>query len=353
MKESPYITWAKTHHDLRYSLAGSGVRPCPRELLEPPPEPFPLSGSNEEGWLPLLERIASRHRQGPENVVLAQGASMANHLACALLIEHGDDVLVERPVYEPLYLLPRFYRANVAFFERRMADGFALDVDEIRRQLTPRTTLLICSNLHNPTGALTARATLEELGELAEREDFHVLVDEVYLEWILDQGETSAVELGPRFIITSSLTKAYGLDDLRAGWIVADPGIAEKLRRLNDLFSIKMVHLAERWAALALDRAPALLETLRPVLETNRELVDRFVAAQPALEWLVPAAGTVGWVRLRGLEVDELNTRLLPLETAVAPGRFFGAPEFFRLGFGQVTELLEEGLERLARGLAP
>jgi aspartate/methionine/tyrosine aminotransferase len=180
-----------------------------------------------------------------------------------------------------------------------------------------------------------------------------VLVDEVYLEWILDQGETSAVELGPRFIITSSLTKAYGLDDLRAGWIVADPGIAEKLRRLNDLFSIKMVHLAERWAALALDRAPALLETLRPVLETNRELVDRFVAAQPALEWLVPAAGTVGWVRLRGLEVDELNTRLLPLETAVVPGRFFGAPEFFRLGFGQVTELLEEGLERLARGLAP
>ena len=352
MKESPYITWAKTHHDLRYSLAGSGVRPCPRELLEPPPEPFPLSGPNEEGWLPLLERLAARYRLETDNVVLAHGASMANHLVCAQIIEHGDDVLVETPVYEPLYLLPRFYWANVAFFERRMADGFALDVDEIRRRLTPRTTLLICSNLHNPTGALTDRATLEELGELAEHEDFHVLVDEVYLEWLLGQGETSAIEVSPRFIITSSLTKAYGLDDLRAGWIVAESGIAEKLRRLNDLFSIKMVHLAERWAAQALARAPALLETLRPLLETNRQLVDGFIAGHPALEWLPPPAGTVGWGRLQGLEADELNTHLLPLETAVAPGRFFGAPEFFRLGFGQATELLEEGLERLARGLA-
>lgn len=352
MKESPYITWAKTHHDLRYNLAGSGVRPCPRELLAPPPEPFPLSGPNEEGWLPLLERVARRYRLGSENVVLAHGASMANHLVCAQIIEHGDDVLVERPVYEPLYLLPRYYRANVVFFERRWEDAFALDIDEIRRRLTPRTTLLVCSNLHNPTGALTARTTFEELGKLAESEDFHVLVDEVYLEWLLDQGEPSAIELGPRFIITSSLTKAYGLDDLRAGWIVAESSIAEKLRRLNDLFSIKMVHLAERWAAQALDRAPALLETSRPVLETNREVVDRFIGAHPALEWLPPAAGTVGWVRLRGLEVDELNTHLFPLDTAVAPGRFFGAPEFFRIGFGQATDLLEEGLERLARGLA-
>ena len=351
MKESPYITWAKTHHDLRYSLAGSGVRPCPPELLEPPSELFPLSGSNEEGWVPLLERIARRYRLGTENVVLAPGASMANHLVCAQIIEHGDDVLVERPVYEPLYLLPRYYRANVVFFERRWADDFALDIDEIRRRLTPRTTLLVCSNLHNPTGALTARTTFEELGELAESEDFHVLVDEVYLEWLLDQGETSAIELGPRFIITSSLTKAYGLDDLRAGWVVAETGIADKLRRLNDLFSIKMVHLAERWAAQALDRAPALLEAHRPALAANRELVDGFVAAQPALEWLPPPAGTVGWVRLHGLEVDELNARLLPLETVVAPGRFFGAPDFFRLGFGQATELLEQGLERLAIGL--
>jgi aspartate/methionine/tyrosine aminotransferase len=353
MKESPYITWAKAQDELHYSLAGSGVRPCPRELLEPPPEPFPLSGPNEEGWLPLLERIAARYRQRPENVVLAHGASMANHLVCARVIEHGDDVLVERPVYEPLYLLPRFYRANVIFFERRWADGFALDVDEIRRRLTPRTTLVICSNLHNPTGALTERGALAELAKLAEREDFHMLMDEVYLEWMLDQGGLSAAELGPRFIVTSSLTKAYGLDDLRAGWIVAETDIAEKLRRLNDLFSIKMVHLAERWAAQALDRAPALLESLRPVLATNRELVDRFVSSHPALEWLPPAAGTVGWVRLRGLEVDEINTRLRPLETAVAPGRFFGAPEFFRIGFGQATELLEEGLERLARGLEP
>ena len=56
-----------------------------------------LTGEHEEGWAPFIERIAKRYGVSEKNVVPAPGASMANHLVCALLLEPGDEALVEHP----------------------------------------------------------------------------------------------------------------------------------------------------------------------------------------------------------------------------------------------------------------
>ena len=351
MKHSPYIAWAKAHHEVRFNLASSGVRPCPVDLLDPPAEPLPLSGPNEDGWPPLLEALAARYGVTAESVVLAEGASMANHLVCALLLEPGDHVLVERPVYEPLRLLPLFFHAEVSFVERRPESGFQLDPAAVERALTPRTRLLVCSNLHNPSGALLPEETLAALAALAARRNFHLLVDEVYLEWLHELGVGSAARLSPRILATRSLTKAFGLDDLRMGWILAAPELAERLRRLRDLYAIKMAHVAERWALRAVERAPQLLDRLRPQIETNRQAVGRLVEERQELSWLAPTAGTVGWIRLAGLTPEVLNRRLAPLEAAVSPGRFFLDERHFRIGLGLEPALLSAALDRLRRAL--
>src|SRR5690606_39256154 len=263
VKGSPYIAWAKSRLGIRYNLAASGVRACPVELLEPTLDDFTLGGAYPEGWPPLIGRIARRYGVAESQVVLAHGASMANHLACATLLEPGDDVLVEQPAYEPLVALPRYLRASVRAFDRRPEDGWRLNPDRVAAALTPRTRLVILSDLHNPTGVRAGEAELRALGEVAEARGFHVLVDGVYLEWLYDGGVPSAARLGPRFIVTSSLTKAYGLDGLRAGWILAPPEVADRIRRLEDLFSGHIAQPTQRLAAKALDRAAALLAPLR------------------------------------------------------------------------------------------
>jgi aspartate/methionine/tyrosine aminotransferase len=347
MKESPYITWAKHHHQARYNLAGSGVTPLPIEQLGVQPEDLDLSGEHEEGWPPLLERIAGRYGVEPSNVVLAPGCSMANHIVCSLLLEPGDTVLVEHPVYEPLQLLPRLFHAEVRFFERRPEDDYRLNPETIEPLLDDRTRLLICSNLHNPTGKLARRADLEVVASLAETHGFHALVDEVYLEWLHDEGESTATLLGPRLITTRSLTKAYGLNALRAGWVIAEEEVAERLRRLNDLFAIIMPLPIERMAARAFDRAQELLSPLKKQLDENQAIVEDFIANQPLLSWTPPAAGPIGFVRLKDGSAEELVVRLREHDTAVAPGRFFGVADHFRLGFGVEKEILVEGLRRL------
>src|SRR5437868_4616841 len=78
-----------------------------------------------------------------------------------------------------------------------------------------------------------------------------VLVDEVYLDAALEHAPRSAFHLGPDFVVTSSLTKVYGLSGLRCGWILADAETARGIWRLNDLFGVAAPHPAERMSARA------------------------------------------------------------------------------------------------------
>lgn len=352
MKQSPYIAWAKSRHGIRYNLASSGVTACTLADLAPEADDLAVNGPNHHGYAPLVERIAERYGVAPGAVALAHGASMANHLAMAALLHPGDEVLVETPVYEPLHAVPRYLGGEVRFFPRPAEHGYRVDPERVRALLTPRTRLIVLSNLHNPTGALAADDELGALAELAEERDLHVLLDEVYLEWLHDAGHRSAVHLSPRLVATRSLTKAYGLDGLRVGWVLAEPPLAARIRALTDLFSITVAHPSERLAVRALARADHLAARLAPAVTENRQLVDALVERHPALSWSRPLAGTVGLVRVAGMEVNALVERLeREHDATVAPGRFFGAPDAFRIGFGMRTEVLREGLARLEEAL--
>lgn len=346
MSGSAYIRWAKSRERFRYNLGRSSIRPCLPEALGLEAGDLAISGSNAHGWAPLREALATRYRVPTESVTLAVGCSMANHLVCSALLRAGDHVLVERPGYPPLLELPAWLGATVERFERG-ADG-DLDADAIAERLRPDTRLVVLSDPHNPTGRSATPARLDQLADMARERDFHVLVDEVYREFSYRPGDTIGAHRGEHWISTCSLTKAYGLDGLRAGWIVSSPELGTRIRELNDLFGIIMPHPSERLALRALERAHELRTEVEALLEVNRPLAAALVARRADLDWRPPDSGPVGWVRLRGGRVDALVELLEQRHDAtLTPGRFFGDPTCFRLGFGMITEDLEAGLDLL------
>ena len=179
---APYMEWAKARVPPRFDLANSNILPCSIEELTGARDAIALTGHNENGYAPLVESIAARYGVLPAQVTTAQGASGANFLVCAALLEPGDDVLVERPGYDPLLGAPRLLGARVVRFDRDPADGFALDPDAVRRAMTPRTRLIIVTSPHNPTGVVVDDAALDEVGRIAAAQGAYVLVDEVYLD---------------------------------------------------------------------------------------------------------------------------------------------------------------------------
>ena len=94
------------------------------------------------------------------------------------------------------------------------------------------------TNLHNPSGALIDDETLKQIGEIARRVGARVLVDEVYIETLFETSPRTSFHFGNEFVVTSSLTKAFGLSGLRCGWIFAEPELAKRMWLLNDLFAV-------------------------------------------------------------------------------------------------------------------
>jgi hypothetical protein len=162
----------------------------------------------------------------------------------------------------------------------------------------------------------------------------------------------ASFSLGENFLVTSSLTKAYGLSGLRCGWILAAPELAHRIRRLNDLFSATAAHPAERMSVMAFDHLAQFRERARTLLTANRALLDSFLDSRLDLDVFRPPAGTVVFPRLTKGE-PEVFFRLLreKYETSVVPGEFFEAPRHFRLGIGGPSAELAAGLERLGAAL--
>jgi aspartate/methionine/tyrosine aminotransferase len=345
--------WSKTQSRAKFNLATSGVAAFPLNELPLDLEKLEINGENSYGHGPLQSAIAKHHGVNPECVVEAAGTSMANHLAMASIIEPGDEVLIEHPAYGPILDVANYLEAKVKRFSRAEENEWAMDPAEIRRAISPKTRLIVITNLHNPTSVLTSDSVLREVGDIARSIGALVLVDEVYLDAVYKDMPRTSFHLGPEFVATSSLTKVYGVSGLRCGWILADPDLAWKMRRLNDLYAATAVYPGELLSVLAFEHLDLLRERGRRIIEADRKLLHDFFAGQPTISAVQTDWGTTSFVRLGNGNADSFLERLrMEFKTSAVPGRFFEMPDYFRIGMGVNTEMFAEGLNRIDRALA-
>lgn len=353
-KRSDYMEWAKTCSTAPFNLAASGLtnvaaRDIP--LLEPAME---ITGPGGYGFKPLLERVSAHTKAPLKCITAATGASMANFLAMSIALNPRDEVVIEQPAYGLFADVAQYLSADVKWFDRRPEARFEVDPDAIADCVTSRTRLIVMTNLHNPSGALIPAQTLREIGALALKSGAVVLVDEVYLEMLFDPDAPAAFAIGQEFgdtnpfLITNSLTKAYGLSGLRCGWVLAPEKLTTRMWRLNDLFGVNAAHAAEQMSVKAFDRLDELKQRARQLLTANRALADEFFDAHPELECFRPPGGSVFFPKLPNGDPERFFALLRDkYETSVVPGKFFGMPRHFRIGIGGTTAMVKGAFERL------
>jgi aspartate/methionine/tyrosine aminotransferase len=347
-KHSDYMHWAKTQSKARFNLATSGVGSFPLKELPYDCTKLEINGDNSYGYLPLKQAIASRAGVQPDCVVTAAGTSFANYLAMAALLDPGDEVLIEHPAYGLLVDAARYIGAEVKRFARREESGYALDAAEVQRALSPRTRLIVVTNLHNPSSVLAPDAALREVIGLG----VPVLVDEVYLDAVYENTPRSSFHLGPNVVVTSSLTKVYGVSGLRCGWILAQPELARRMWQLNNLFAATPVHPGELISVAAFEHLSTLRGKSRPIVEADRVLLNEFLDRETAVSAVRTAHGTTCFLRLKEGDVDAFLQRLrTDFETSAVPGSFFEMPRHFRIGMGVDTAMFAEGLRRISQAL--
>ncbi len=349
-----YLNWARRFYGkVEFDLATSGIPTMPlSELGVPAVERL----DDWSGAQRLRDAIATHNAVPAEEAIAALGTSQALWLAYASLTSPGDEVLVERPAYEPLVRIAEGVGARVTHFARSQRENFALNPERIASAMTPRTRVVVVSNLHNPSGVRASPADLQAVAHVAETHGGHLLVDEVYAPFdALVDGrgvfQGSARRLASNIVAVSSLTKCYGLGPERIGWLL---GPADVVARANDAMTAccGMLPLAHAHVALhAFARIGRLSDRARAWLEGKRARVATWVDANESLglTWSAPAEGLFGLVTCAG-DTDLTAT----IEAAardrgvlVAAGAFFGVPNAFRIAWSAPSAALEEGLARL------
>lgn len=345
-----------------YDMSESGVRPLTlRELTNMgfDLEAFldePLGYSQSNGTIELRERIARIYPGASiDHVEVTNGTSEANYLIALSELEAGDLVAMQVPNYMQMWGVARSLGADVRTFRLRTEAGWEPDWDEFERAVTPQTRLLYLSNPNNPTGSVLSDAAMARIVARCEQTGTWLLSDEVYLGAEIEPARTKSFwGMGDRVIVTSGLSKAYGIPGIRIGWIVGAPALVARCWSQHDYITIGPNKLSDRLARVALENRERCYartsEILRHNLPIARAWIDSFAGR---LQWTPPAAGAIALVRYDAdtpslAIADRVRTTQ---NTLIVPGSQVGIEGHLRIWIGGKEAFLREGLQRIGTQL--
>lgn len=292
---------------------------------------------------PALRRaIAALYRDPrPDQILVHVGAEEAIFVLMNVLLDPGDEVVVQMPAYQSLHEVARGAGATVVPWETHAENGWALDPDVFEALLTPKTRAVVLNLPHSPTGYLPDAETFAELVAVARKHGVWLVCDEVYRGLEHDPAHRigAAVDRYERGVSIGVVSKAHGLAGLRIGWIACrDRDLIDRAIAFKDYTTICAPAPSEFLAALGLRHADTLIARNRELVLSNLDALRGFMDRHAdRLDWVPPRAGPVAFPRVLGTGGAEAFCKSALDEKGVLllPGSMFDRPEHLRIGFGR------------------
>jgi aspartate/methionine/tyrosine aminotransferase len=343
-----------------YDMSESGVRPLTlRELTAMgfDLESFldvPLGYSQSNGTIELRAKIAVGYPGATaESVEVTNGTSEANYLIASSQLRPGDEVAMEVPNYMQLPGVARSMGATVKTFRLREDTGWQPDWAEFEAAVTPKTRLLYLSNPNNPTGSVLSDESMRRIADRCSTTGTWLLSDEVYLGAEIDRPRTPSFwNLSDRVVVTSGLSKAYGIPGVRIGWMVGPPELVGASWSQHDYITIGPNKMSDRIAQVAVEPAnrERCYSRTREILRHNLPIAREWLAGFGGrLTWIQPQAGAIALLNYHSAVpsfdlAERVRTRQ---NTLIVPGAHLGLEGYIRVWLGGKEDFLREGLRRI------
>lgn len=351
-------TW---EHVVEFDLSESGVQPISlRDLQElgldlGELETTPLAYIQTNGTT-QLRRVLAEHYPGAtvDHIQVTNGTSEANYLAALTLLDEQNEVVFQSPNYMQMFGIPQGLGATVKPFSLCVDRSWEPDWDEFERALSPKTRMIYVSNPNNPTGSILSSSAMQRLVKAVEAVDAYLVADEVYQGAELDGKLTPSFwGMSDRVIVTSGLSKAFGIPGVRIGWIVGPVDIVAQCWATHDYITIAPGTLSDLVARVAVSKEGRgkLFERAARALGGNQECFKSWISRLDGfLQYVEPKAGAFAFVRYdHDIPSVELVERLRKNQSVlVVPGAYLGMEGYLRISTGVPRDTLEAGLARIA-----
>jgi len=343
---------------VEYDMSESGVRPLTlRDLVAMGFDldkflDVPLGYSQSNGTLALREALTTIYPGTTvENFQVTNGTSEANYMAALSQLRAGDVFALETPNYMQLWGVPRSLGAETRTFNLRLDQGWEPDWKEFEKAVALGTRMVYVSNPNNPTGAVLSDAAMKRIVERCDSVGAWLIADEVYLGAEISRPRTKSFwGMSERVIVTSGLSKAYGIPGVRIGWIVGPKEMIAECWTQHDYVTICPNKMSDEIARIAVLNRDKCYARTRELLTQNLEIAREWVACfEGFLEWREPEAGAIALVKYHANDPSaELCERMrVNQSTLVVPGAYVGLEGYLRIWLGGREEYLREGLRRI------
>ena len=320
------------------------------------------SGYTLQAGLPALrERIVSDYPHmnlNPDQVIVTAGSQESLYVILRTLVEDGDEVLIPNPGFIPYPMIVRMVGGRAVTYRLPAANDFAFDAEDFRKQLTPRTKVVVCISPSNPTGRALSRDDLRAMADAvsAVAPAAFIVSDEIYRELYYTAARPPSIsDFYPRTIIASGLSKSMRMTGWRIGWLAGDADVMKAALVLHGYVTTCASSISQK-AALAAwtHEAAAAREEYRAIFHRRRDHLLGLLRNELGLRCVTPDGAFYTMVDVSPFG-DEMKVAEAGLEQGVVtiPAAAFGdeSKGFLRISFCADQDRLSEGVKRLGVAL--
>ncbi|MFC6589076.1 aminotransferase class I/II-fold pyridoxal phosphate-dependent enzyme [Sulfitobacter pacificus] len=353
---------SEMEHGVTYNFSESGVHPMSLQGLVDLAEidmdrlmKTMIDYPQVNGKQALRDKIAACYPGATaDGVMITVGATEANTLVAATLLEPGDNIVCFRPTYEQLSGNARNRGNEVRWVNLIEAEDWAIDATALEQAVDDKTRIIHVVNPNNPTGRVLSVQDRRRIIAAAARVGAWIVADEVYAGTEREGDVETASFWGSydRVLIVNSMSKAYGLPGLRLGWLVGPEDVIAQSWRRHEYASIAASMLSMELAdhALAEPARSKLKARARRLIRTGFDvLTEELARHQGVFDVVPPQASAMSFVRFNlPVTSEEFSMRLLrEKDLLVIPGSSFGVEGHFRFSSALPEGHLRAGLARL------
>lgn len=322
-----------------------------------------LGDNDTRGSLALRQEICrSYDTLDLDRVLVANGSSEALFCFFNEILDPGDEVVTHFPAFQCLYQIPISIGCRVKFLNLLDCPGWRLDLNRLDALVSPATKLVIINTPHNPVGWSLSADELAAIGEIARKNDAHLLFDEHYRYLPLTPGADlipSGYDICRRFHpqthASGSMIKCLGIVGIRIGWLLSEPPLLARCRDYKDYLTHTIPALTDHVARLVLAHREIIVRRKKEDILANLADLNAFMAGHTEFfEYQPPQGGVVCFPALRQVADSRRFCEIMLRDYGVSllPGFAFEAPRHLRLNIGIDRDRFWAALERMDACLA-
>jgi aspartate aminotransferase len=329
--------------------------------------------TQNEGIPELREIVAEKFRNENNldvtaaNILISNGGKHSIFNALQAVCDPGDEVIIPSPYWVSFPEMVKLVDAVPVILKTKEDNEFTFNAADVKPLLTSRTKAIILNSPSNPTGTVLSEDILREIADLAAKNDFFIISDEIYEKIIYDGKKHFSVGSIPKVkdkvITIGGVSKAYSMTGWRIGFMVANEKIINSASKIQSQITSNPSSISQMAALEALRGDQSTLERMRMAFQKRRDIAYEKLSKIPELKTIKPHGAFYFFPSIKDLlgkryngtvmrnSFDVSRYFLTEAQVALVPGAAFGSDEHIRISYAYSEKELIEAIDRIATAI--